>query len=49
MTSPDVTTGEMPSSMVVPREDAKMTRTQYIGSDPCDVRMPYSGSREQIK
>jgi hypothetical protein len=32
MTSPEVTTGEMPSSIVVPREDAKITRIQYIGS-----------------
>lgn len=46
---PDVTMGEIPSSMSVPRLDARMTRIQYSGSELSLDMMPYSGICEATK
>lgn len=40
MIIPDVTMGVIPSSMSVPRFDARMTRIQYNGSDESDDMIP---------
>ena len=41
--------GVIPSSISVPRFDARMTRIQYSGSAESDDMMPYSGTCEQTK
>ena len=46
---PEVTIGVIPSSMRVPRLEAKMTRIQYKGSEESDDMIPYSGTWEQTK
>jgi hypothetical protein len=40
MIIPEVTTGPIPSSMRVPRLEAMMTRSQYIGSEESEDMMP---------
>ena len=40
MIIPEVTMGPMPSSMSVPRLEAMMTRSQYMGSDESEDMMP---------
>lgn len=45
----EVTMGEIPSSMRVPRLEAKMTRIQYRGSEESDETIPKSGICEQTK
>ena len=44
MIIPDVTIGVIPSSIKVPRFEAKMTRIQYKGSAESDDMMPYNGT-----
>ena len=41
--------GVIPSSMRVPRFEARMTRIQYNGSDESEDMIPYSGTCEQTK
>jgi hypothetical protein len=41
--------GVIPSSMSVPRLEARMTRIQYRGSEESEDIMPYSGTWEQTK
>lgn len=41
--------GLIPNSIQVPLDDARYTRTEYNGSDPVGVLIPYSGSYEQTK
>lgn len=40
---PEVTIGEIPSSISVPRFDARITRIQNSGSELSLDMMPYSG------
>lgn len=46
---PEVTMGVIPSSIRVPRLDARMTRIQYNGSDESDDMIPYRGTWEQTR
>ena len=43
MIMPDVTIGEIPSSMSVPRFEARMTRIQKSGSELSLDMIPYRG------
>ena len=49
MIIPEVMMGVIPSSMRVPRLEARMTRIQYNGSDESEDMIPYSGTCEQTK
>lgn len=49
MIMPLVTIGLIPSSIRVPRFDARITRIQNRGSDESDDMIPYSGTCEQTK
>ena len=49
MIMPEVTIGEIPYSISVPRFEARITRIQKSGSDVSDDIIPYSGICEQIK
>lgn len=49
MIIPLVTMGVMPSSMSVPRFEARMTRIQYSGSADSDDMIPYSGTCEHTR
>jgi hypothetical protein len=44
-----VTMGEIPSSIKVPLFEAKITLSQYKGSDPSDLMIPYKGIWQQIR
>jgi hypothetical protein len=46
---PDVTIGEIPSSIRVPLLDAKITLIQYNGSLESDDMIPYSGICDATK
>lgn len=46
---PAVTTGVIPSSINVPRFDAKIARIQYRGSEESDDMIPYRGTCEQTR
>jgi hypothetical protein len=39
----EVTSGEIPNSIKVPLLEARMTLSQYKGSEPSDLTMPYRG------
>ena len=49
MIMPDVMIGVIPSSISVPRFEARMTRIQYSGSDESDDIIPYNGTCEQTR
>src|ERR1700689_5809531 len=49
MIIPLVMIGLIPSSMSVPRFEARMTRIQYSGSEESEDMIPYSGTWEQTK
>lgn len=49
MIMPDVMIGVIPSSISVPRFEARMTRIQYRGSDESDDMIPYNGTCEQTR
>lgn len=49
MIIPEVTIGVIPSSIKVPRLDARIARSQYRGSDESDDMIPYSGTWEQTR
>ena len=49
MMRPAVTMGPMPSSISVPRLEAKMTRRVYIGSPTPVMVMPYSGISDMMR
>jgi len=49
ITRPEVTMGEIPSSMRVPRLEAMTTRDQYQGSFSVPERIPYKGTCEHTK
>ena len=49
MIIPEVTMGEIPSSMRVPLFEARITRIQKSGSEESDETIPYSGICEETK
>lgn len=49
MIIPEVMMGEIPSSMRVPRFEARMTRIQKSGSDESEDMIPYRGIWEETR
>lgn len=49
MIIPEVIMGEIPSSMRVPRFEARMTRIQKSGSDESEDMIPYRGIWEETR